>query len=985
MKRNILIPGLLLCLFIATFTITHGADDTFYVEEINADGTTRVIDQAKTYIVAKASYDAHVANTNNIQIRQGDTVWKMKYGVLLFQTSDTCDYNVTYQSDNGSGYTNGCYGIDAAYMGSSSPGYLDFYLSGVYGSAQEGDAALMPIETAPNVSNYRVEDNKLYHQIKTDMSHPYYASVIYLGDAPDYLTNDQEYYSYDGHYFYPYGGDFSGFHEMCDDLQDGTHSHAINADEPFYHYFQYASHRTATNYSEEELRTYIEDQLHIKGSLTTYHSIGTSYHGILTQSLLKNNIAPFLQYQDQFGANAMTMLALAMNESATGRSYLAYSRNNLFGHAAFDSAVEENASRYDSVSKSVYSHALHYLQNGYFNPENRSWHGAYFGNKASGMNVSYASDPYWGEKAAQYYVRMDEAMGGKDWQAHPLAVPTYPHEISIYKEANTNSEVLYTTGSLSDFAFLVLESDKDGFYKIQSDPALNTGDSYSFSESVGYIQQSDVRLIGEAPKHSPQRYTIRFDAKEGHFEDGSSSLNLSCRENQIPSVVAPIQEGWLFMGWNEEVNAANGNRTYEAQYAKIQDIELTPVPKQEYHVGEQLDVSGGILSITLAQDVVKNIPLDSTMVYGYDPETSGKQTIHIRYQGATLSYPIEVKQEDAAVQSSTLPRIQSILENYSIFDALSEETTNELLAIKEAMDYSGIPDLSNDGIRLLDTFIQKAYGSSLQIKVSDDGSGVSVSGLTIAAPLSKPSIFPQSINFSLSKGIANEKEELLKQVALGNGYTLDTCFSLSMSGYDDEAELPNRLLIAYPKNQELHENAHYMLLRYENDEVYQVPISQSETLLSFTTDRMGDYALAYRPSNQTYNGNDIVENNSVETNGWSLMDFLFWVGIGGVIIACIVFTIMVRRKRKHQKNQIPPQKDPRKGKKQRRHKGKKETMTEQNNYQIPAQEPPYQRQGQDPYYNDPRYQDPRYRQPYSNQDPYGNYPNYSQEDYNQRR
>lgn len=35
------------------------------------------------------------------------------------------------------------------------------------------------------------------------------------------------------------------------------------------------------------------------------------------------------------------MLSLALNESASGRSALSYNRNNLFGHAAYDSDVEK--------------------------------------------------------------------------------------------------------------------------------------------------------------------------------------------------------------------------------------------------------------------------------------------------------------------------------------------------------------------------------------------------------------------------------------------------------------------------------------------------------------------------------------------------------------------------------------------------------------------------------------------------------------------
>ncbi len=971
MKTKKIIPGIILCLMMNILTVIHAEDNDFYVEEINSDGTTRVIDQAQTYIVAKASYDAHMANTNNIQIRQGETIWKMKYGVLLFQTSDTCDYNVTFQTDAGQGYTNGCYGIDAAYTGSQTTGYLDFYLSGVYGSTTAENVAMLPIETAGNVSNYRVEEGKLYHQIKTNMEHSYYSSIIYLGDAPAYLEDEQEYYSYDGHYFYPSGGDFSGFHEMCDDLAERSHAHAINVDEPFYQYYQYLSHRTTTNYSEEELRQYIQDTLHIKGSMTTYHSIGTSYHGILTQSLFKDNITPFLQYQDQFGTNAMMMMALAMNESATGRSYLAYSRNNLFGHAAFDSAVEENASRYDSVSKSIYSHALHYLQNGYLNPSNPTWHGAYFGNKASGMNVSYASDPYWGEKAAQYYIRMDEALGGKDKDTYVLAYPAHDGEIMVYAQPNSESEVLYSTANLNDFAFVVLPHDLDGFYMIQSDPALHTENSYSFRDSVAYVKQSDVQLIGAmSAKNEIKRYAITFDGGDGIFEDGSDSITLMCREGQIPSISAPLKDGWLFVGWDEELSEVNQNKTYHAQYAKIQSVALTQEPKLDYTVGEQLDVSGGLLTITLGEGVVKDIPLNSSMVYGFDPDTAGDQSIHINYQGATLTYSIHVKEKDATVQSSTLPRIQELLENSSIFDDLSDEAENEILSIKEALDNSGIPELSNDGIRLLDTFIQKAYGSSLQIKVSDDSTGVSVSGLSVAAPLKAPSFLPQSLHFSLSKGIDKERETLLSQVAEGNGYTLDYCFSLSL-GSVDEGELSNRLLLALPKNEDIEANAYYMLLRYEDGEVYQVPISQSDTLLSFHTDQMGDYALAYRLSNQTYGGNDIVENNSVATNGLTFLDFLFWAGIGILVIALIAFTFAIRKKRKNKKGDQPKQPKRKKQKKQRKQAQRDEMRMQDPYYQNndPYANPSYPNNGgypnQDPYAN---------QNSYGGNDPYGSYP-----------
>ena len=55
------------------------------------------------------------------------------------------------------------------------------------------------------------------------------------------------------------------------------------------------------------------------------------------------------------------MLALSMNESASGRSSLSFTRNNLFGHAAYDSDVEANAKRYFKLSSSILSHAKTYV------------------------------------------------------------------------------------------------------------------------------------------------------------------------------------------------------------------------------------------------------------------------------------------------------------------------------------------------------------------------------------------------------------------------------------------------------------------------------------------------------------------------------------------------------------------------------------------------------------------------------------------------
>lgn len=58
------------------------------------------------------------------------------------------------------------------------------------------------------------------------------------------------------------------------------------------------------------------------------------------------------------------------------------------------------------------------MNKGYLSPSDWRYNGDYFGDKGSGLNVQYASDPYWGEKAAAVAQGLDEVGGNRDWNAY---------------------------------------------------------------------------------------------------------------------------------------------------------------------------------------------------------------------------------------------------------------------------------------------------------------------------------------------------------------------------------------------------------------------------------------------------------------------------------------------------------------------------------------------------------------------------------------
>lgn len=68
--------------------------------------------------------------------------------------------------------------------------------------------------------------------------------------------------------------------------------------------------------------------------------------------------------------------------------------------------MQKSLPRYANVERSVYAH-MNTISARYSNPENKVYYGFIFGNKQSGMNVFYSSDPYWGEKA-YFYASLDQ-------------------------------------------------------------------------------------------------------------------------------------------------------------------------------------------------------------------------------------------------------------------------------------------------------------------------------------------------------------------------------------------------------------------------------------------------------------------------------------------------------------------------------------------------------------------------------------------------
>lgn len=418
--------------------------------------------------------------------------------VVNFNTKDNATTSYTEYYTGASGYTNGDYGADAAYLGESG-GKVKFMMSGVVGWVDKDEVEVIPLSSAKVVSGYEVENGRLLHGIVYTMKTPGYRTTLDNGAAPSYLKSGVKYYSYDGHYFY------ESYATMIADYQSGVRSNSVNPNNPYYNYYQYLPLRSATSYSASALNSMISSNAK-------------------SGSKMLSTGSTFVSSQNTYGVNALLMVSVAANESSWGSSSIAKNKNNLFGLNAVDSSPGTSANKYGSVTYCIQDFASGWMSKQYLNPENWKYSGGFLGNKGSGLNVRYASDPYWGEKAANIAYNMDKSQGSKDYNKYTIAIKNTiasDHDnVNVRKEASTSSTVLYQTGGEANYAVIILNTTPtNSFYRIQSDGVLNSGRTalntgtgvYSFTNMYAYMSSDYLTIVNNgssAPAEEPEPATL---------------------------------------------------------------------------------------------------------------------------------------------------------------------------------------------------------------------------------------------------------------------------------------------------------------------------------------------------------------------------------------------------------------------------------------------------------------------------------------------
>ena len=233
-------------------------------------------------------------------------------------------------------------------------GRLPVKISGLSGYMNKSDLVAVSSDS-DFIPHYATDGNYLYHVLSP------YASIRVAPHSSS-MAIGKKYYS-----------------------ADGINFENFTVENPFL----FRDLRKPSNYTAEELDK-VYSLMNIKGSR------------------LAGKGAIFKEAEERYQINALYLIAQSALESSWGRSQIAKDKNNFFGIGAYDTTPYDSAKSFDDVDKGILAAAKwireNYIDNGR----------TYLGNKSSGMNVLYASDPYWGEKIASIMMRINSQLGEKD-------------------------------------------------------------------------------------------------------------------------------------------------------------------------------------------------------------------------------------------------------------------------------------------------------------------------------------------------------------------------------------------------------------------------------------------------------------------------------------------------------------------------------------------------------------------------------------------
>ncbi|RLQ96831.1 S-layer homology domain-containing protein [Falsibacillus albus] len=398
---------------------------------------------SRTYASMDSAASA-ITSPNTQVVTQGtgeNNIVKMKSGIAVAKATTDSATTILYDENLSKQLTYVVPQTEMKYLDADGE-KVKVQVADTIGYVKQTAVTLIPDAMKKGQSYYTAENGSLVHHIYTPSADKYVSYIF--GKAPAFMTPGVNYYSWDGHIFLNANGTKAG---------------------EAYQYFNYLPIRTTTTYTADQLNQYVDS--------------------VKADSPLKTQGAAFKKAEEMYHINALFLLANAIHESNFGLSSIAQDKFNLFGIRAYDGDAYNSAQTFKSFEECILYQAER-LSSKYVNPNGGYDNGAVSGNKSVGLNVKYASDPYWGQKIAGYMYRADNYLKNQD-PKYKLGL-TNTGGLNVRQQPNTSLPAEFTYAKSGAPVVMMEESKQsDGTWIKTISDLKDYTDAYIYGEFVDEI------------------------------------------------------------------------------------------------------------------------------------------------------------------------------------------------------------------------------------------------------------------------------------------------------------------------------------------------------------------------------------------------------------------------------------------------------------------------------------------------------------------
>ena len=950
----------------------YGAEalGSYSVEMVSGTSNNKVIGSYNSYSEALNVMNSQKSSENSVATiyRNGVPV-DSKYAIFKFKPSGNSTFPLYRNSNSTSAYTsiNTNYAGDAALLGYSDNGRALIMISGFTGWIDINNGVVTPISllaanminvngegvrlrSEPNMSGsivakisgnynfnyldvyngsdytwYKINYNgtlvwvaggswvtrydstlstyynhygptgNLIHHFTVYSGGSYTESFTNLGTSPSYLVKDARYYSFDGNYFY------SNLTSMLDDYRSGVYSHSVNSNSPHYAYYLYLTSKSTSGYTADDLNNIVASKGYNASNSKLY---GTGVY--------------FKEAEETYGTNALLAFATALNESAWGTSSIALNKNNLFGYGASDSCPYDCAYSYASPRDSIMDYASKSSVS-YENVYGSYYYGSHYGNKSSGKNIKYATDPYWGEKMAGYAFTRDLGYGGKDFNSNTIGVtkkgysnvwvfdkPERTDEAHLYtmKNSKTSDRVYDFTANIVDkvtnngvefykiYTDLDNSSQKYGYVYVgewnvsnnqpvinANDVSINVGDNFNYMNGVSAsdVENGDltykITYEGNVDTTKAGDYKVTYTVVDNSNFHASKTINVNVKSDDVVTIEATDKEILQF----EKFDYLDGVKAYNKEDLtdKITYEGSVDTSKEgNYEVTYKVNYNGKDYSKKINVKVIKN---EKPVITASDKETSEGREIDL-LDGVTASDKEDGDLTDKITVEGNVNfnKIGEYEITYSVSDKHGQKTSKTVI-VKVIADEKPVINAKDRSVSL------NSYFNPLEgVTASDKEDGDLTSKITYSGTVDTSKIAEYEITYSVRdsnnqtatkkvKITVSEKTLIKSDSEFYFDYLREENGKLIIKGYN----------IIKKINNTLDNNINYYLIFKNDDNEYKIEasrITDSSLVPEYKENGMdytyswfiseisiknipqGDYTLYVRSESDDYYAENIVNN-----------------------------------------------------------------------------------------------------------------------------